>query len=194
MPRKFLKRFMPDVHKLNEYGVLKPFGRLAHEGNLWHLNRRSAAGGFALGVFFAFMPMPFQMLAAAAFAILLRVNLPLSVALVWISNPLTMPPMLYASYRVGSFVLSREANPFLFELSFAWFKASINTIVPPLLLGAVILGATASSITYLLVRKIWRQAVQNAWNERLQRRKERFLQLKQELLERQRNLRDNEER
>ena len=184
---------MPDVHKLNQYGVLKPFGKIAHEANLWHLNRRSAAGAFAVGVFLAFMPIPFQMIVAAACAIILRVNLPLSVAMVWISNPLTMPPMLFASYQVGSFLLNRHPEPFLFELSLSWFRAGFSTIVPPLFLGAVVLGACASGITYFLVRKIWRQAVQNAWNERIQRRKERFLKLKEELIERQRQLRDRDD-
>jgi len=184
MPRKFLKRFMPDVHKLNEYGVLKPFGSVAHNTNLWHLNRKTAAGGFAIGIFFAFMPMPFQMIAAAATAIYFRVNLPLSVALVWISNPLTMPPMLYGSYRVGSFILRQPSEPFLFELSLAWFNASITTIVPALLLGSVVVGGITSGLAYLLVRKLWRQAVQNAWDERVRRRKARLQQLKEEFQQR----------
>lgn len=192
MPRKFLRRFIPDIHKLNEYGVLKPFGKLAHNTNLWHLNRRSAAGAFAVGVFFAFMPVPFQMLLAAAAAIFFGVNLPLAVAMVWISNPLTLTPILYASYRVGSFLLNRTPQPFIFELSWAWFQSSISTIVPPLLLGSFVLGSAAAAITYILVRRIWRQAVQSAWNERIKLRKERFLKLKEELIERQRRLKDSD--
>ncbi|WP_241973607.1 DUF2062 domain-containing protein [Aliidiomarina shirensis] len=184
---------MPDIHKLNEYGVLKPFGKLAHNTNLWHLNRRSAAGGFAVGVFFAFMPVPFQMLLAAAAAILFAVNLPLAVALVWISNPLTLTPMLYASYRIGSFLLNRSPHPFHFELSWAWFESSIYTVVPPLLLGSLVLGSFAAAITYVLVRRIWRQAVQAAWNERIKLRKARFLKLKEELIERQKRLKDQDD-
>ncbi|RUO21480.1 DUF2062 domain-containing protein [Aliidiomarina haloalkalitolerans] len=184
MPRKFLKRFMPDVHKLNQYGVLKPFGAVAHDTNLWHLNRKTAAGGFAIGIFFAFMPMPFQMIAAAAVAIFFRVNLPLSVAMVWISNPITMPAMLYGSYRVGSFLLRQPSEPFLFELSVAWFQASLSTIVPALVLGSVVVGGFFSGLAYLLVRKIWRQAVQNAWNERLRKRRERLRELKEEFQKR----------
>lgn len=190
MPRKFLKRFMPDIHKLNEYGVLKPFGKLAHDPNLWHLNRRSAAGAFAVGIFFAFMPMPFQMVAAAAFAILFRVNLPLSVALVWISNPITMPPMLYGSYRVGAFLLNQPSEPFLFELSMAWFQASLSSIVPALLLGCIVVGSVVSGASYLAVRKIWRQAVQNAWDERIRLRRQRLRELKAEFKQRRQNLRD----
>ncbi|RUO35215.1 DUF2062 domain-containing protein [Aliidiomarina sanyensis] len=191
MPRKFLKRYMPDVHKLNEYGVLKPFGKLAHDPNLWHLNRRSAAGAFAVGIFFAFMPMPFQMVAAAAVAILVRVNLPLSVALVWISNPITMPPMLYGSYRVGAFLLNQPSEPFLFELSLAWFQASLSSIVPALLLGCLVLGTLAGSISYIAVRKVWRQAVQSAWDERIRLRRERLRKLKAQFQQQPRTLHDD---
>ena len=51
MPRKFLKRFMPDVHKLNQYGVLKPFGAVAHDTNLWHLNRKNSGRWFCYWYF-----------------------------------------------------------------------------------------------------------------------------------------------
>jgi uncharacterized protein len=45
-----------------------------------------------------YMPPIGQMFMAAAAAIVLRVNLPISVALVWITNPLTIPPMFYFAY------------------------------------------------------------------------------------------------
>lgn len=184
MPRKFLRRFIPDIHKLQDYGVLKPFGRFTRDPNLWHLNRRSAAGAFAVGIFFAFMPMPFQMIAAAAVAIIIRVNLPLSVAMVWISNPITMPPMLYSSYRVGAFLLNKPNQPFVFDLSVAWFQASLHSLVPALLLGCLVLGSLASSISYIAVRKIWRQAVQNAWDDRIRLRRDRLRKIKEQFLQR----------
>ena len=42
---------------------------------------------------------------AALIVIVTRVNLPISVALVWITNPITHSPMFYASYRLGSWIL-----------------------------------------------------------------------------------------
>jgi len=56
----------------------------------------------AVGLFCAFVPLPIQMLLAAAAAIIFRVNLPISVGLVWITNPVTIPPMFYFCYKVGT--------------------------------------------------------------------------------------------
>lgn len=70
------------------------------------------------------------MLLAAAVAIPLRVNLPLSVALVWLTNPLTMPPIFYGTYLVGVAVLGHEKQEFAFEPTWQWLQASISSIGP----------------------------------------------------------------
>lgn len=86
MPRKFIKRFMPDHDVIKRQKALRVFGNVLYNPNLWCLNRRSAAGAFAVGLFMAFVPLPSQMIMAAGLAIVLGVNLPLSIALVWITN------------------------------------------------------------------------------------------------------------
>ena len=106
MPKRLIKRWLPDQDKLKEHKHLRLFGKLLLDANLWHLNRRSAAGAFAVGLFMAWIPLPCQMLLAAGGAILFRVNLPLSVALVWLSNPVTMPPLFYGAYLVGCQLLA----------------------------------------------------------------------------------------
>ncbi|MBA1330154.1 ATP-binding protein, partial [Candidatus Endoriftia persephone str. Guaymas] len=93
MPKHLIKRLTPDHEMIRNHRHLQCFGKLLHDANLWHLNRRSAAGAFAVGLFMAFIPVPFQMILAAGAAILFRVNLPLSVALVWVTNPITIPPI-----------------------------------------------------------------------------------------------------
>jgi uncharacterized protein (DUF2062 family) len=110
------------------------------------------------------------MMAAAATAIPSRANLPLSMALVWISNPITMPPMFFASYRVGVFLLGQNSEPFLFELSWAWFSASLGSVVPPFLLGCFVLGLLASLIGFTTIRIMWRQAAIKAWRQRQRQR------------------------
>ncbi|WP_159217560.1 DUF2062 domain-containing protein, partial [Klebsiella pneumoniae] len=78
--------------------------------NLWCLNRRSAAGAFAVGLFMAFVPLPSQMIMAAGLAIVLGVNLPLSIALVWITNPITMPVIFYFTYKLGAWLMGTPAQ------------------------------------------------------------------------------------
>ena len=65
MPKKTIKKLMPDHQKIKSNKHLQIFGDLLHNGNLWHLNRRSVAKAFAVGLFFAFVPVPFQMVLAA---------------------------------------------------------------------------------------------------------------------------------
>ncbi len=62
MPRKFIKRFMPDHEMIKKQKALKVFGNVLYNPNLWCLNRRSAAGAFAVGLFMAFVPLPSQMI------------------------------------------------------------------------------------------------------------------------------------
>jgi uncharacterized protein len=166
MAKKTIQRFLPEHSKIKEQKALKIFGKLLHDANLWHLNRRSARGAFSVGLFFAFIPVPFQMVLAAAFAIPLRVNLPLSVALVWLTNPLTMPPIFYCSYRVGVFALGEETQPFLFEASWQWLINSLTTIGPAFMLGSLICACIAAIVGYFGIDFLWKRSVMNAWGDR----------------------------
>ena len=76
------------------------------DSDLVHWNRRSATRGAAVGLFWAFTPIPFQMLPAALFCFLVGGNLPLAIIFVWLTNPLTLPPILYLEYRIGQYVYS----------------------------------------------------------------------------------------
>ena len=146
------------------------FGTLLHNPNLWHLNRRSAAGGFSLGLFCAFIPFPFQMLIAAVLAIPLRVNFPLSIATVWITNPFTIPPIFYGAYLVGSTVLGSPQRDFTFELSWQWVMDSMNTIGPAFLLGCLICSVFFSAVGYFGLTYFWRLSVSKAKKQRIANR------------------------
>lgn len=156
MPKKFIKRYIPDHHTVREHRFLKLFGALLHDPNLWHINRRSTSGAFGVGLFCAFVPVPFQMVLAAALAIPLRVNLPVSVALVWLTNPFTMPPIFYTCYKLGAWLLNTPPKPWRFELSFGWLLNEMGSLWQPFLLGCFLM-ATMSGITgYLVIRGLWR--------------------------------------
>lgn len=166
MPKKTIRKYLPDHNTIKEQKFLKLFGSLLHDPNLWHLNRHSASGAFGVGLFFAFWPVPFQMWLAAMAAIPMRVNLPLSVATVWITNPLTMPPIFFLAYKIGSWVLGTNMQDFTFELSWAWLVESLSTIGPAFLLGCAICSVFFGTLGYVSMNILWRVSVFRAWRAR----------------------------
>jgi len=127
MPKNTLKSLVPSPAKIREMKALSVLGDWVYAGNLWHINRYSTSMAFFVGLFVAFMPIPGQMLLAALLAVLLRCNLPLSVTLVWITNPVTMPAIYFLAYRVGSLILEVPVGQLDFELTFAWLSQSLAT-------------------------------------------------------------------
>lgn len=171
MPKHLFKRYLPDRDTLHRHKHLRRFGTLLHDPRLWHLNGRSVAGAMAVGLFMAFLPIPFQMLPAAAFAILFRVNLPLAVALVWITNPLTLPVFSYAAYKIGTWIMQTPAREFVIEFSWTWLRNEFARTFLPFALGSLVLSLTASLAGYGAVVALWRFHLARARRKRRQRRR-----------------------
>ena len=159
MPRKFFQRFLPRPQTIKENKTLQVFGDWLHEPNLRHLSRRSVAGAFAVGLFFAWMPVPFQMFLAAGAAILFRTNLPISVVMVWITNPVTIPPMFFFAYTVGTWIIGEPPQDFSFELTMDWLLNEMSTSWKPFLLGCFTIASLCSLIGYFTIDGIWRYSV-----------------------------------
>ena len=166
MPKRIIKSWMPDQKTLKENKRLQLFGNLLLDNNLWHLNRRSAAGAFGVGLFMAWIPVPCQMLLAAGGAIACRVNLPLAVALVWLTNPITMPPLFYAADRVGCLLRGHPAQHVDIEFTWHWLSSVFETVAPPLLLGSLALAMLSSVLGYVTIRLMWRLSIIRQWRRR----------------------------
>ncbi|AHK78883.1 hypothetical protein M911_06605 [Ectothiorhodospira haloalkaliphila] len=156
MPRKLIKSLFPSYHTVRDFEILKLFGAVLNDPNLWHLNRRSVAGAFAVGLFVAFWPIPMQMLVAAAVAVMVRVNLPIAVLLVWITNPLTMAPIFLTAYTIGRYLMGEPPRGFSFEFSLSWFSGELLMIWQPLLLGSLLMSTVAGLAGYVSIRLLWR--------------------------------------
>ncbi len=157
MPKKLIRRYLPTPRDLRAYASLRyALGGRLHDPDVWHLNRRSASGAVAVGLLIAWVPLPVQMVVAALLALLLRVNLPLSVIAVWVSNPLTMGPMYWFAWRLGRWLLDEPYVPIQFEPTFAWLTAEIGMIWQPLGLGCLLLGIASAAFGYVVTRLFWR--------------------------------------
>lgn len=159
MSKKLLLRFIPDREKIKGIKSLEFLGEKLHRPNLWHLNRRSVSLAFAVGFWAMYTPpLPWQMVIAAVLAIYFNANLPIAVALVWITNPVTWLPMYFFAYKVGSLVLVRDSFQFeqfsqLFSIEKVWELGA------PLLLGCFILMNVGAVLGYFGVQLLWRRAV-----------------------------------
>jgi uncharacterized protein (DUF2062 family) len=166
MPRHLIKRYTPDPVALKKHKLLRHLGALLHDENLWHLNRRSVSGGVAAGLFWAMIPIPVQMVTAALSAIVFRINLPISVALVWLTNPLTIPAVFYMNYLVGTWLLDTPADVGEFRLSVEWITAEIGAIWKPLYIGSLMLGVLFAVSGYCAMRLYWRWHVMKRFRQR----------------------------
>ncbi|MET1080128.1 MAG: DUF2062 domain-containing protein [Pseudomonas sp.] len=172
MPRRLFKRYMPNPDSIRHNKSLRFLGQLIHDPNLWHLNRHSVARAMAMGLFAAFIPLPLQMLLAASLAILVRANLPISVGLVWLTNPITMPPVFYCTYQLGAWLLQVPARSLPSDLTVDWVTQELSTLWQPFLLGSVVCAVLFALLGYFVTMLYWRWWVRHTWRKRQQSRRQ----------------------
>jgi uncharacterized protein (DUF2062 family) len=120
-------------------------------------NRRMVSKAVFFGLFIAFIPMPMQMLAVLSLMPFVKFNVPIGLAMCWLSNPFTMPPMYYMEYLTGSFFLGSE--PLKVEMTLEWFTQNIDNIFVDLYVGTFFYSIVGSSLGYWLVNHFWRSSV-----------------------------------
>jgi hypothetical protein len=136
------------------------------------MTRRSVPRGVALGLFVAVIIPVMHTVIAAILAIPARANVAVAALFTLAVNPITIPPLYYAAYRIGSWELHHDAglvNPaaaerFSSELSRMLFwihqaSGSIAIGVLTIAVGMAVLGYLASAI-------VWRFWSQSRWRQR----------------------------
>lgn len=152
MPKKYLKKVLPSHEKIKEQKYLKIFGNSLYKRSIWSLKRKSVVYAVFLGIFVSCLPIPLQMLLVTFLAILLNVNLPISFALLWINNPITIPFIFFAEYKIGAFLLNAPNN---IEFNFESMYENIGDIAIYLYLGSVILGLVLGLICMFITNYLW---------------------------------------
>lgn len=171
MAKKFFRKYLPHPDAVKRYRALSVFGRTLHAPNLWHLNRGSVARACAVGAFWAVIPMPLQLVPAALFALICRANVALTVFLVCLTNPLTIAPVYYGTYRLGRLVLAMEPGDAPITLTMSSIGQHLAQVWQPLYVGSAITGLLLSGFSYLTVRSVWRWNVGRRWRRRRHRRR-----------------------
>ncbi len=173
MPRRFFKKFTFKRHHVHSRWYLRPFKNFLHHPVYWGIRRRNVVPAFALGLFISFMPFPAHTLLAVSGALLLRLNIPITIAATFFSNPVTMGPIYYFSYRFGLLLLGMDPQPFAIELTLEWLNEGFLAIWQPLLLGCFLLGSLAGLIGYVVLDIFWRASLSDYLQKRRKRRAEK---------------------
>lgn len=171
--RSFFKNLLPDRDSLRHHQWLGPVRQWLHHPKLWHLHRRSVAGGVAVGLFCGLIPGPLQMISAALLSVLFRVNLPVAAFATLFTNPFTIVPLYLLAYKIGLMVSGTAGAaqvPEFPEVQWhQWFGEVwgwLMVLGKPLLIGLPLLAAGLALAGYVAVRLVWRGVVIWKWSKR----------------------------
>ena len=131
--------------------------------------------GFAAGVFVAWSPLfGLHYLLAIACAFIVRGNVLAAVLSTTLGNPLTLPAMWAADFKIGELLLGAHQQrrlPLAVPESLAHKSfAAILPIIKPIFVGSLPLGLVTGVIAYFVVRAAV-HAYQHALRERLEARR-----------------------
>ncbi|MDP5239944.1 DUF2062 domain-containing protein [Uliginosibacterium sp. 31-16] len=172
--RKLIRHHLPHPDKLREHKVFALLGNTLLHPRLWHLNRHSAAGGIAVGLFCCLIPGPLQMAGAALLCIFFRVNLPLALVGTWFSNPLTIAPLYAIAFFIGRFVTGSDArflsppeiNPHELGATLHAWWLWMEALGKPLLIGLPLLALLLAGSSFFIVKYAWEFWLRRAQKQR----------------------------
>lgn len=150
MPKKVFRKITPSREKIQSQKILRIFGDRIYHNKLWSVNRKEISLAFLIGIFVALIPIPFQMVVSGFFAILLGANFPISILLVWLTNPITMPFIFYFEYYIGCLIFNKEPitiNNFNLD--------NVEDIAYLLYSGSFICATTLSILSFLVINYGW---------------------------------------
>jgi uncharacterized protein (DUF2062 family) len=185
MLRKHLRRVLPSHQSIRDNRYIARFGHRLQHHNLWHLHRRSVAGGIAAGLFAGLIPgsNPVQFTAGALLAVAFKVNLPLAVLVTLYSNPFTIVPLYWLAFKLGQLVLLQSGGDLpTFGVGLegqnlsVWLGSAfqwLTSVGKPLLVGIPLLAITLAFIGYFATDWAWRAGVVWQWRDRRRQRQRR---------------------
>jgi uncharacterized protein (DUF2062 family) len=168
----WLRRHIPTRETVHEHRLLRPFAKQLSQPNLWHFNHRSIPRGVAIGLGIGVIIPVMHTAVAALLAIPARANVVMAAAFTLAINPLTIPPMYYAAYRIGAWELHQDSKLInaqaaervsseLGRLLF-WIHQASGSIA----LGVLTIAFASAVIGYLGASLVWRFWAHSRWRQR----------------------------
>lgn len=176
MWRQLLKVIFPSPERLQQLKILRYFGHAATVPALWKINRRSFSRAILIGTFWGLMPIPFHTWIIIVFALYFRANIPLAAALAWLVNPISIIPILYSGFWIGSqiyhvkMINGAMMKGVLHQIEY-WVShfghGHIDFHLAKILLTGLWIQAFIAAISaFIIVRILWRIKVIRKWRQR----------------------------
>lgn len=171
-PLNWLRSHIPTQESLERNRLLRPFAPYLGQPALWRLSRRSVPRGVALGLFVGVIIPVMHTAIASLLAIPARANIAVTAMFTLVVNPITIPPIYYAAYRLGSWELHHDAeiiNPATAErvsgeLSHILFW--IHQASGPIAVGVLTIAVVAAILGYVISAFLWRLRLGSRWRRR----------------------------
>jgi uncharacterized protein (DUF2062 family) len=168
----WLTRHIPTRETIHQYRLLRPFASQLSHSSLWRMTRRSVPRGVAIGLFVAVLIPLMHTVIAALLAIPARANVAVAALFTLVVNPLTIPPLYYAAYRIGAWELHHDAalvspadaERFSSELSRLLFW--VHHASGPIAVGVLTIAVAAAFLGYSISALTWRFWSRGRWRKR----------------------------
>ncbi|MEB4800966.1 DUF2062 domain-containing protein [Acinetobacter soli] len=180
MAKQFFQSWLPSSEKVANLKLLRFFGKRSLNPLLWYINRKSITRAVFIGTFFGLLPIPFHSLFIVAAVLMFEVNLPIGLVLAWLSNPLTLVPILYIGFWIGTKIyhvqmINKEMLLGVLHQISNWVRnfghAHIDLSLAKILLSGLVIEALVVAIVLSVVTNLfWRWSVIHHWKNRPNKR------------------------
>ncbi|MEE4113221.1 MAG: DUF2062 domain-containing protein [Desulfobacteraceae bacterium] len=138
-------------------GPRERFGQMLVRIRQLEGNPHALALGMAVGIFVSITPIiPLQTIVAIALAFLVRGSKSAAVLGTWLSNPLTIPVVYYANYKLGCMLLGYQNT--LDSIAFDSFSQLMGLgleVTWAMIVGGVVIGAILGVAAYFITFRVF---------------------------------------
>ncbi|MCU4358279.1 DUF2062 domain-containing protein [Acinetobacter ursingii] len=176
MAKQFFQSWLPSPQKVSSLKFMRIFGQRTLNPVLWYVNRKSIAKAVFIGTFFGLLPIPFHSIFIVAAILFFEVNLPVGLALAWLSNPFTLVPILYIGFWIGTQIfhvhmINKEMMLGVLHQICNWVKhlghGHIDLSLAKILMSGLIIEAfVVALVLYLITEIFWRFSIYRHWKKR----------------------------
>ncbi len=150
-------RYLKHPRRLKDNAMLRWFSSHFLNKRVWKPTQHTFAGGMAVGFFVTVQLFPGQMPLAVVLAAAFRVNIPIALAVCWLSNPATFVPIGMVEKEVGEWLLGIFGDP-----TAAWFAKVENVNIAKglryaqyMYVGGLVGGLVLAPVSYMITYALW---------------------------------------